>query len=601
MGITIAALSGLAVSACTGAVTGSSSADPDSPSSDSPGTDDPTNPSAGGGGAPGAGGAGAGGSPSAGLGCGPLPQRLVRLNPVQLENTLVALSSKVNGVASALAPFAPATRSASGLDLTVPHVNALLTSLGGVSAQLVANKRDVSDCLDATSPNEDCVRGAIERLVRKAFRRPARPAETEAYLGFYRAEKGLDGHAVALEQVANAILLSHNTLFRSEFGGAPQAKVVELTPFEKADFLAFSLSNAPPDAELQAAAEKGDLDAPEGILRESRRLMAGVASSRALTQYFDDLVGVDRVLSAPKNEMFFPQFKTEIRALMLAEYRAFVEHVIWKGDGRLETLLTAPYTFLNKTLGGFYGLGGSDDDNTWKQVSAAEQGRAGLLTTGAFLATYGLDADTDIIRRGLFVREKLLCDHLPSAPGDVNVFPLPPDGANTHRERLVAHAAEEKCALCHRMMDPIGFALENFDSTGVYRTMDARAGKPIDASGYLWEPGGNVAFTGAREMANAVVRQPRAHDCFAQRVEAFVLGQGLDEAGSCQSRRDPSSRRSRRKACGRAWRSASPTAPSGSAPSRCNRRAGAVQVPAASTRADLLPADAYCPHVGLWS
>lgn len=530
----LVALTALGLSACIGAV-GSSATE-----SDGTGDDGAPDQSRGGsrgsstGGAGGTGSDSTGGNSAPGAECGLHTQRLVRLTPLQLENTLKAVSPKAQGVATALAPFAPTTRSASSLDLTVPHVEALLNALDGVSSDVVASKRTLATCLDAAAPSDECVQDAIKALISKAFRRPASSAETTTYLEFYRAEKALDGAAVALQQVTNAILLSQKAIFRSELGDGVKAGVVELTPFEKADFLAFTLSNAPPDSQLRAAAEKGDLGSAAGLRRESERLMAKSATSSALATYFDDLVGTGRVMSAPKSGMYFPKFNNDVRADMLAEFRAFVEHVVWNGDGRLETMLTAPYTFLNQRLGQFYGLAGGADEKTWKQVNAPDQGRAGLLTLGAFLVPHGLEHDTDIIRRGLFVREKLLCDELPAPPGDVNTFPPPPDGANTNRERLAAHSQEKTCAVCHRMMDPIGFALENFDSTGVYRAMDPQAKKPIDASGYLLEEGKEVTFTGAQQMAKAVLMQPRAHECFARRLESFVVGQGLDEGGHCK-------------------------------------------------------------------
>jgi hypothetical protein len=218
---------------------------------------------------------------------------------------------------------------------------------------------------------------------------------------------------------------------------------------------------------------------------------------------------------------------------MLAEFRAFVKDVVWKGDGRLETLLTASHTFVNKRLGAFYGLSGSADDATWTKVDTAAQSRSGLLTLGAFLATHGLENDTDIIRRGRFVREQLLCEELPAPPANVNAFPLPPDGVLTHRERLVAHSKDVNCALCHDLMDPLGFGLENFDGVGAYRTTDERSKKALDVSGFLADGDKKIGFDGARGLAKVVLEQPSAHTCFARKLEAFVTGRGLQEGGVC--------------------------------------------------------------------
>ncbi|MDX2019742.1 MAG: DUF1592 domain-containing protein [Deltaproteobacteria bacterium] len=476
--------------------------------------------------------AGGSGTPDEMNACGPLPQRLWRLTPVQLENVLKTVNTGAKDVAKALEPFVTDRGTASGLALTVPHVEALVDKLGTQASAVFTARKSINACLEG-APSNDCVKQAIERLALKAFRRPPTSEEVDSYVSYYSAEKAIDGADVAFRQLTQAILLSPNTLFRFELGAKADGGKVELTGYEKASFLSFTLLDSPPDAELLESAKKGELDSKEGLAKQATRLLAAAEAGGALQRYFDETMDVQAVTSVAKDEGTYPKFTNDIRADMLSEFRAFVKEAIWRGDGRLETLLTAPHTFLNKRLGTFYGLQGGADDGTWAKADTAAQGRSGLLTLGAFLATHGLQNDTDIIRRGRFVREQLLCDELPSPPADVNAFPLPPDGVLTHRERLVAHAENPRCALCHDLMDPLGFGLEKFDGVGAYRTTDARAKKSLDVTGFLAEGDQKFSFEGARGLAKVVLEQPRAHTCFARKLEAFIAGRGLQEGGSC--------------------------------------------------------------------
>lgn len=465
--------------------------------------------------------------------CGLLPQRLWRLTSLQLESVLKTIDNGTKDVATALEKFVTDGGGASGLQLTVPHVEALVGKLEATAGATFAGRKAIAGCLEGT-PSDECLKGSIEKLALKAFRRPPSPTEVDAYLSFYNAEKAVDGAEVAFRQMMQAILLSPHTLFRFELGAKrANGDVFELTAYEKASVLSFTLLDAPPDEELLEAASGGDLDSMQGVKEQAERLLARADAATALRRYFDEYMKVEAVMSVPKDDGVFPKFTDQVRADMLVEFQSFVKDVIWQGDGRLETLLTAPHTFLNKRLGAYYGLPGGSDDATWVRADANAQGRTGMLTMGSFLAAHGMETDTDVIRRGHFVREQILCDELPAPPANVNAFPLPPDGVLTQRERLVAHAENPNCAICHDLMDPIGFALEHFDGVGVYRSSDTQAKKPLNVSGFLKEDEEKIAFEGAHGLAKVVLEQPRAHTCFARRLEAFVAGRGLQEAGVC--------------------------------------------------------------------
>ena len=197
--------------------------------------------------------------------------------------------------------------------------------------------------------------------------------------------------------------------------------------------------------------------------------------------------------------MVFPDWNEPLAADLAAEADAFLRQVIWNEDGRLATLLTAPFSMLNARLAGFYGVTETVPAGGLRKVAFRPGQRAGIFTLGALQATLAKDNDTDAVARGRFLREVLLCQTLPEPPANLNVVPPPPDGQNNMRERLARHSADPTCAACHDLMDPLGLAFEIYDGIGRHRTTDL--GKPIDTAGTL---------TGAAPGGRAVRRRPRA-------------------------------------------------------------------------------------------
>ena len=204
---------------------------------------------------------------------------------------------------------------------------------------------------------------------------------------------------------------------------------------------------------------------------------------------------------------------------MKNETKRFVNHVFDTGEGTLSELLTADYTFVNNQLGAFYDYGGPGSNESFQRVEVQDGHRSGLLTQGSFLATHARPNSSSPIHRGLIVRERILCQKLPPPPPGVNADPPDLDPSLTTRERYKAHSDVQPCVDCHRLIDPIVFAIENFD--GIGRTLDDDSVHPIDAKGALIDtPSSNGEFEGTQKLGQHLAASPDAFDCLRSNISA---------------------------------------------------------------------------------
>jgi hypothetical protein len=222
-----------------------------------------------------------------------------------------------------------------------------------------------------------------------------------------------------------------------------------------------------------------------------------------------------------KDPTVFPDYTAEIAAAQRAEVDAFVDHVVWDGDGTLQALLAAPYTFVDDALAGYYGMA-APGGTGMQQVMPGDRDVAGVLTQGAILAVHAKPGETHPIQRGLFVREQLLCTIPPPPPDDVDINPPPVDPNSTTRERYEQHRVDPACSGCHDLMDPIGFGLEQFDGTGRWRTLEN--GLDIDASGNLVGTDVDGAFVGAAELASKLAASEVVADCVSTQWFRYAYG-----------------------------------------------------------------------------
>jgi hypothetical protein len=454
------------------------------------------------------------------------PEQYVRTVKSVLPNAVIAegsLAAQVGGANGF-------SNDASQLGLTEPYLGQILELAYKLAGDAAADPAKLAPCL--AQPTAACVREFVQTFAGRAFRRSLATTEVDGLVMQHGRTLAAGDARGALRQLVMAILTSPSMLFRTELGPDGGARgAVTLTPFERASALSYFLADGPPDAELLAAARGGGLETRDQIEAHSRRLLAKPEVAQGLSRFTRELFGTRDVREANKDVAVYPDWTEPLVADLAEEADAFLRQVIWTEDGRLATLLSAPFSMLNARLAGFYGVTETVPAGGLRKVSFRPGQRAGLFTLGALQATLAKDNDTDAVARGRFLREVLLCKTLPEPPANLNVVPPPPDGKNTMRERLFRHSADPTCAVCHNLMDPLGLSFEIYDGIGRYRTTDL--GKPIDAAGTLT----GAAPEGARfgngvELLGLLADSPDVAACFVQ--TAFRYGHGREPTAADQ-------------------------------------------------------------------
>jgi hypothetical protein len=259
-----------------------------------------------------------------------------------------------------------------------------------------------------------------------------------------------------------------------------------------------------------------------------------------LASFHSQWLSLHELGGAEKDAKLFPEavWNPAIKAALGEESRRFVEHVLGEGDGKLETLLAAPFSVLSDPLYAFYGVPkpGGAAPGAWQKVELPKDQRAGLLTQGSLLASQAHADKTSYILRGKLIREALLCTPIPPPPPDAaNVETKLPATASA-RERAAEHRVRPECATCHELFDPIGFAFENYDALGRWRTTEAD-GKAIDAKVTLTSAGKlDGPVSGAVELGRKLAGSDEAQICLTRQWMRFALGR--EDASEDDSSRD---------------------------------------------------------------
>jgi hypothetical protein len=510
---------------------------------DRPGSD----PGAGGGpspagpGQPGPGGATlspGGGSPGGGGTQAPVPAGTVqaavaplrRLSADQYRNTVRDLLGLAERPAVALpADDAVADRFFSNTSSALKSVDLdrYADAAEALARKAVENLTALVPC-DPRAGDAACARSFIQRFGRRAYRRPLAPAE-QARLEKVHAAGG--DFAGGVELVVTAVLQSPKFLYLHEPVPASAAgRVVPVDPWALASRLSYFLLGTMPDDPLFDAAESGKLASAEGTAAEAARLMKDPRFAGTLGNFHSQWLSLHELGGAEKDAKMFPDpvWNPAIKAALAEESRRFVEYVLadGAGDGKLETLLAAPFSMLSDPLYAFYGLPrpAGAAPGAWQRVDLPKDQRAGLVTQGSLLASQAHADKTSYILRGKLVREALLCTPIPPPPPDAaNVESKLPATASA-RERAAEHRVRPECATCHELFDPIGFAFENFDAVGRWRTAEAD-GKPIDAKVELTSAGAlDGPVNGAVELARRMATADQVRDCVARQWMRFALG-----------------------------------------------------------------------------
>jgi len=391
-----------------------------------------------------------------------------------------------------------------------------------------ASRRTIFTCRPARPAQESaCARTILTSLAHRAFRRPVTNADVDPLFEFYRKARATSEFDGGIQMAIEALLVSPEFLFRIERdprteAGASDA-VHRISDVELASRLSFFLWSTIPDAELLGLAERGRLSDDSVLEAQVRRMLEDPRADELVSNFAGQWLHLRNVQTVKPDPVIFP-FDEALRQSFVTETSLFVSSIFRENRSLLD-LLSADYTFVNQRLAEHYRIPrvyGSQ----FRRVSLAEGHRRGLLGQGSVLTVTSYPNRTSVVQRGKWILENLLGTPPPPPPPDVPELKAAPHGKLlTMREQMQAHRANPICAACHARMDPIGFALENFDGVGRWRDEDA--GSAIDASGTL--PDG-TAFNGPAGLIDLL--QTKYRDDFVQtateKLLTYALGRGVE-------------------------------------------------------------------------
>lgn len=383
----------------------------------------------------------------------------------------------------------------------------------------------LSGCDPALKGEAACARDLAGNLGPRAYRRPLDPSEAAAAIQLFEKVRRDHPFDVAAGAVIQSFLLSPHFMYLVEPGHAMASGAG--APYAVAAWLSFFLWQTAPDDTLNRAAASGALQPGAQLRAQVDRMLRDPRARQGVTWFFAQWLGLGELATVVKDAMLFGDFDKQ-RAAMRQETERFVDFVVREGDGRLQTLLTAPFSFVPGSLRPYYGLPASVDASPTRVDLDASQ-RRGVLTHASFLAIRAHAVQTSIVHRGKFVRENLLCQSPPPPPPDVNdVAPADKLGRDASNERL----ADPVCGGCHRLMDPLGQSFEAYDAVGRYRT--AVQGKPIDTRiqvGSTEDLDGS--YPGALELLDRLASSPQVRRCVANQWSRYALARADVSADTC--------------------------------------------------------------------
>jgi hypothetical protein len=366
---------------------------------------------------------------------------------------------------------------------------------------------------------------AVVRFAAQAYRRPLAEGEAEGLRRLYRTlrDEGIE-HDEALRMLVARVLVAPAFLYRVEEAG-PGASPSPVGAWALANRLSYFLWASPPDEALARRAESGDLTKPDMLAAEARRMMKDERVRRLAAEFGLQWLHVyDFAALDEKSERHFPEFAA-LRNAMQEEAVRLVED-LFREDRSILELLDADHTFLNEDLAKFYGIEGVTGPE-WRRVDGVrEHGRGGILGLAATLAKQSGASRTSPILRGNWISEVIIGEKLPRPPK--NVPQLPEDEATeelTVRQLVERHTRDERCASCHRRIDPFGFALESYDAIGRFRERDL-ANRPIDAATRLPDGSDVDGIEGLRTYLLTVRRDAFVRQ-FCRKLLGYALGRGV--------------------------------------------------------------------------
>ena len=361
-------------------------------------------------------------------------------------------------------------------------------------------KRLFGEMPGAGADERSAARRVARSLARNAYRRPASEAELDVLLRVFELGRvNKLAYADALRLMLKAVLVSPQFLFITPAMEHESGRsIVALDDYQLACRLSYLLWATMPDDELSALADRGKLHEPAVLTAQVKRLLEDQRSRALFDGFGAQWLGLGSLESKTFDTAKFPQMNSEMRSAMYDEARLFFDSVV-RENRSVVNLVDCDYTFLNGTLATLYGLDKKVTGPRWRRVKLKDANRGGILGMPGILAMTSLPNRTSPVKRGVWVLEQVLGEHVPPPPPNVPSL----DKQDKHtienltlRQRTELHRKDPVCANCHKVLDPIGFGLENFDAIGRWRDQDD-TGEPIDAEGEL--PGGKH-FASPKEL-----------------------------------------------------------------------------------------------------
>ena len=380
-----------------------------------------------------------------------------------------------------------------------------------------------------TKEQEACARKILSNLARQAYRRPVTNDDLDTLIALYHQGESEQGFESGIELALSGILAGPEFLFRVEQdpSGVKPGDVYPVNDIDLASRLSFFLWSSLPDEELLSLAEKKQLHKPKVFAAQVKRMLADTRSNALINNFGDQWLVLRNVDIAEPHPDIFPEFDDELRTAFKQETRMWFNSMVREDHSVLE-MLTSDYTFVNERLARHYGIPGIYGSRFRRVSLDGMEDRKGLLGKGSLLLATSYNNRTSPVLRGKWVLENLLDMPPPPPPENVPALEVKSgDGkALTLKQAMEQHRANPVCSACHKLMDPIGFAMENFNAIGSYRTRYVEADSDVDSSGILFDGNKFENTAGFRQQFQQ--HTDRVVHTVAEKMFIYALGRGIE-------------------------------------------------------------------------
>ena len=389
------------------------------------------------------------------------------------------------------------------------------------------SRRRIFSCRPSGASDEvPCARKILTTLARRAYRRPVTDKDLELLLTFYQKGRNRGTFETGIETALRLILADPKFVFRYEPDPATAApnSTYRLGDLELASRLSFFLWSSTPDDQLLNMAAQGKLKDPTVLQQQVRRMLADPRAEALVNNFASQWLFLRNLPATTRDQGEFPNFDDTLRTAFERETELFFDSIMHEDRSVLD-LMTANYTFVNERLAKHYGIP-NIYGSQFRRVTLKDDARKGLLGQGSVLSVTSYPNRTSPVLRGKWILENILGTPVPAPPPNVPPLKENSEGAQAKsmRELMEEHRKNPACASCHKIMDPLGFSLENFDATGQWRTKE-KAG-PIDASGQLAD---GTKVTGPVDLRNALMKHPEQFaGTLTEKLLTYALGRGLE-------------------------------------------------------------------------